>query len=80
MGIEASRVKTGLSQAEFASVLGISLSMLQDWETDRVRPDPIAEALFALIDDEPARALRVLTRRRSARRLSRSADLAGSPA
>ena len=80
VGTEAVRVRTGLSQAEFADVLEIPLPVLQDWESGRAQPDPVAEALFALIDDEPTKAVRVLTMMRSARRLRRPTDVAASSA
>ena len=37
-GIRAIRERTSLSQSEFASLIGVSVKTLQNWEQDRRRP------------------------------------------
>ena len=55
------RRRTGLSQDKFAKALGIPAATLRNWEQGRTRPDPVALAFFALVDDDPQRAFRVLS-------------------
>jgi DNA-binding transcriptional regulator YiaG len=44
-GIRAIRERTSLSQSEFASLIGVSVKTLQNWEQDRRRPTgPAARA------------------------------------
>ncbi len=51
--IEARR-STGLSQAEFASALGISKRTLQEWEQGRRAPSGAAQALIRIARKHPA--------------------------
>ncbi len=44
-GTEA-RIKLGLSQADFAGMIGVSVRMLQDWEHGRREPSGAAKALL----------------------------------
>ena len=37
-GVRAVRERTGLSQSEFATLIGVSVKTLQNWEQDRRRP------------------------------------------
>ena len=53
------REKTGLSQALFASVLGVSVRTLQDWEQGRRAPAGAARTLLNLVDRNPAALLEV---------------------
>ena len=55
------RRRTGLSQDKFAKALGIPAATLRNWEQGRTQPDPVALAFFALVDDDPQRAFRVLS-------------------
>ncbi len=54
------RRRTGLSQDRFAKALGIPAATLRNWEQGRTQPDPVALAFFALVDDDPERAFKVL--------------------
>ena len=54
------RRRTGLSQDKFAKALGIPAATLRNWEQGRTQPDPVALAFFALVDDDPERAFKVL--------------------
>ncbi|MGH8034282.1 MAG: helix-turn-helix domain-containing protein [Nevskiales bacterium] len=49
----AARSKTGLSQGEFASMLGVSKRTLQEWEQGRRNPSGAAKALIAIVTKHP---------------------------
>src|SRR4029078_8055525 len=51
------REKTGLSQERFATLLGVSVRTLQDWEQGRRAPSGAARTLLMVADRNP-RALR----------------------
>ena len=48
--VTAARVKSGLSQAEFASLLG---GTLQDWEQGRRQPSGAARSLITIAQQQP---------------------------
>ena len=52
----AARVRkaSGLSQREFAGVLGVSIRTLQDWEQGRRTPSGAAAALLRIAEKHPA--------------------------
>lgn len=47
------REKTGLSQARFAELLGVSLRTLQDWEQGRRAPSGAARTLLRIAARNP---------------------------
>lgn len=47
------RQKTGLSQAEFARMLGVSLRTLQEWEQVRRQPSGAAQSLLKIALQRP---------------------------
>jgi DNA-binding transcriptional regulator YiaG len=47
------RARHGLSQREFAGVLGLDIDTLQNWEQGRNRPDPAALNLIMAFDNAP---------------------------
>ena len=47
------REKTGLSQARFADLLGVSLRTLQDWEQGRRAPSGAARTLLLVASRNP---------------------------
>jgi putative transcriptional regulator len=47
------REGVGVSQANFARMLGISLRTLQDWEQGRRRPNQAAQSLLAVAAKRP---------------------------
>jgi putative transcriptional regulator len=58
---------TGLSQAEFARLLGVELGTLRNWEQGRREPTGPARALLRAISNDPEHVLSAL-RRSTARR------------
>jgi putative transcriptional regulator len=57
--VSSIRQKTGLSQARFASVLGVSVRTLQDWEQGRRAPSGAARTLLIMVDRNPTALLEV---------------------
>jgi len=53
------RQKTGLSQARFAELLGVSVRTLQDWEQGRRAPSGAARTLLLIADRYPEILLKV---------------------
>jgi putative transcriptional regulator len=47
------RRKTGLSQAQFAELLGVSVRTVQEWEQGRRRPSGAARTLFKVAERHP---------------------------
>ncbi|OIQ79336.1 antitoxin igA-2 [mine drainage metagenome] len=47
------RFKVGMSQAEFARLLGVSVRTLQDWEQGRREPSGAAKTLIAIAGRRP---------------------------
>jgi putative transcriptional regulator len=47
------RRRTGLSQSEFARLLGISVRTLQDWEQGRRAPTKAAKTLLRITMEHP---------------------------
>ena len=54
------RMRSGLSQAEFARSIGVKKATLLNWEQGRRKPDGPARVLLALIAREPGIVRRVL--------------------
>jgi putative transcriptional regulator len=54
------RQRTGLSQAEYARCIEVSVRTLRDWEGGKAAPTGPAHALLRLIDHSPKEALAVL--------------------
>ena len=53
------RQKTGLSQSKFASLLGVSVRPLQDWEQGRRAPSGAARTLLLIAHKNPMALLEV---------------------
>jgi putative transcriptional regulator len=51
--VTAARMKSGLSQAEFANLLGVSVRTLQDWEQGRRQPSGAARTLITIAEQQP---------------------------
>ena len=56
--IEA-RNKTGLSQSQFAALMGVSVRTLQGWEQGRKQPSGAARTLLAIASTNPKAVLAV---------------------
>ena len=51
--VSSIRERAGLSQTEFAQMIGISVRTLQDWEQGRRAPSGPARALLIIADRNP---------------------------
>ncbi len=49
----AARAGTGLSQSEFAGMMGVSIRTLQDWEAGRRQPSGAAQTLLRIAAQHP---------------------------
>lgn len=54
------RAKVGLSQSEFAQLIGVKVATLRNWEQHRRHPTGAAAALLTIVEKEPDAALRAL--------------------
>jgi len=61
--VRALREKTGLSQAEFAGLMRVSIKTLQNWEQHRRTPTGPAAALLHIVKINPDLAMRSLNSR-----------------
>ena len=59
--IEA-RKRTGLSQSQFAALMGVSVRTLQGWEQGRKQPSGAARTLLAIASTNPKALLAVAGR------------------
>lgn len=57
---KAIRAKVGLSQSEFAQLIGVKVATLRNWEQHRRTPTGAAAALLTIVEKEPDAALRAL--------------------
>lgn len=51
--VRAIRRKTGLSQSGFATLIGVNVRTLQNWEQGRTRPTGPARALLQIVARSP---------------------------
>ena len=58
--IKSIRQKLKKSQAEFALMIGVSISTLQNWEQGRRRPDGPAQALLKIAAERPDAVIEAL--------------------
>ena len=57
---KAIRERLGLSQSRFATIIGVSVRTLQNWEQGRRQPEGPAKALLRVVDREPQAVLHAL--------------------
>lgn len=60
LDVKAIRNKTGLSQARFAVLMGVSVRTLQNWEQGHRTPQGPAVSLLRIVDKEPEVALKAI--------------------
>lgn len=61
--VKAIREKTSLSQAKFASMIGVSKRTLESWEQDKRHPTGPAKALLAIVNFDPEFVMKALHNR-----------------
>ena len=49
----STRINTGLTQQQFAKLLGVSVRTLQEWEQGRRKPTGAAKTLFKIVARQP---------------------------
>jgi putative transcriptional regulator len=54
------RLASGLSQTEFAQLIGVSVKTLQNWEQERTQPAGPARALLKIVAANPNAAIKAL--------------------
>ena len=54
------REKVGLSQSQFALLLGVSKRTLENWEQGRRHPTGPAKELLRIVEADPVQAVKVL--------------------
>lgn len=64
--VRSIRERLNFSQAAFASLLGISVRTVQDWEQGRRQPQGPARALLLVAREDPKAVRRALGRHRAA--------------
>jgi putative transcriptional regulator len=62
MDVKAIRQRLGKSQSQFALMIGVSVSTLQNWEQGRRRPEGPARALLTVAAENPEVVSAALTR------------------
>lgn len=60
--VTEARKKTGLSQSEFATLMGVSVRTLQGWEQGRKQPSGAARTLLAIASTNPKAVLAVVNK------------------
>ena len=58
--VRALRERLGLSQSDFAALVGFNVRSLQDWEQGRRRPEIPIRAYLAVIQRDPQAVIRAL--------------------
>lgn len=58
--VRAIRDAAGISQSQFAKLIGVNLRTLQNWEQRRTRPTGPARALLKIVASNPRSAIEAL--------------------
>lgn len=60
LDVKTIREKTGLTQARFAIIMGVSVRTLQNWEQGHRTPQGPAVSLLRIVEKDPEAALKAL--------------------
>jgi putative transcriptional regulator len=60
LDVKSIRNKAGLSQDQFAIMIGISVRTLQNWEQGHRKPEGPAKALLTIFNNDPKHAFKAL--------------------
>jgi putative transcriptional regulator len=60
--VKTIRERTGLSQTQFATLIGVSKRTLENWEQGRRNPTGPARALLKIVESNPKGAMEALHR------------------
>lgn len=59
LDVRAIRTSTGMTQGEFAALLGVSASLVQSWEQERREPAGAALKLLLALERDPAAVIQL---------------------
>ena len=59
--VKALRERIGLTQAEFSTMIGVSIRTLQNWEQGRREPEGPAKALLRVVEKQPQAVMSALS-------------------
>lgn len=60
LDVKSIRENTGLSQNKFATIIGVSVRTLQNWEQGHRHPQGPALALLTILKNDPEHAIKAL--------------------
>jgi putative transcriptional regulator len=60
LDVKVLRERTGLTQADFSRMIGVSIRTLQNWEQGRREPEGPAKALLRVVERDPQAVLSAL--------------------
>lgn len=60
LNVKGLRERTGLTQADFSQMIGVSIRTLQNWEQGRREPEGPAKALLRVVERNPQAVLSAL--------------------
>ena len=60
VNVRAIREAAGISQSQFAKLIGVNLRTLQNWEQHRTRPTGPARVLLKIVSNDPKAAVEAI--------------------